>query len=345
MKLAILFAAVASQAASLPPVVQTPPPPPPPGVHTHDDWDDETRANRENCPVPRPSAGERFILLGFYEGSAVADRSVAGLEKETTSGTINILPGRGRIFLVLTSFDPVIFRLTGNVDRISRVVVLHREGGGVTGVGAAQASFGIGENCAIGYDTERSSSVAKMATQIFGRPPDKVGGDYELDEWMLPGEYAGNAVSIRHRRSEPQGTALENERDRFYPGGVVTIDPKTLISSRTAERYRVLPSTAGAVQLEQEGKIVPATREELDAWKERAEQRYGKKAVASVSTYGTYRVVKPIELPIGLCGAHQLSFLVPSEDYFQGDPCHGDIFAIDGRILTPHRQRQLRVND
>ena len=90
----------------------------------------DTRADRHNCPVPLPLKTERFILLGFGDGAAVSDVSVAGLDVVTTSGEVVLREGFHNVFLVLASSRPMIFRLSGRVDRLSRVVVLNRQGAG-----------------------------------------------------------------------------------------------------------------------------------------------------------------------------------------------------------------------
>lgn len=338
LNMALFAAALAIQPAPLAP------PPPPPVIHEIDEaWGEEEAAPiRPNCPVPRPGKDEHFVLLGFYEGSAVADHAVAGLDELTTTGAITISPGSGHVFLVLTSYEAMIYRISGSIERLSRVVILHPKGGGVTGVDAAKVSFGIGYNCDFGNDAASKFAVSN-AELLFGRPPDRTGNMYDLHEWTVGTRDAGFGILPPDHDFDPKATHLEEEMIRFFPGGVIEIDPKSLVSSRTAERYRVLPSTAGAVQLERSRMIVPASREEMEASKGKAIQRYGRQEVGSISTYQAYRVVKPIEVPIGLCGAHLLTFLVPSEEYLRGDPCHSDIITADGRVLKADRQAQLRL--
>jgi hypothetical protein len=48
---------------------------------------------------------------------------------------------------------------------------------------------------------------------------------------------------------------LASELNRLYPGGVLVIDPATLVASQPAERYEVLPNYAGLMQLVENGAL------------------------------------------------------------------------------------------
>jgi len=325
-----LLIALTMQSAALPRPSETLPPlwPPPNVVVERDDWNPPIY---KNCPVPRPQQNERFYVLGFGDGSALANYSIGGTNEETTTGLINIADGPGRVFLVLASRSTMIFRLSGNVDRLNEVVLLSPEAAGITGIDPARVSFGIGNNCSVGSDVKKPYGLDALRS-IFGRQPDEIGGYHKLHEWNLGQRGAGTAVDIpRHR---PSGSDLEVDMNTYYPGGVSEVESSSLISSGTAERYAVLPGSAGALQLERAGAIIKATEGEIAEWMALAKVRHGERIANNVGrSADVYRVTRRIQLPAHLCGPMALNFLVPSEDFVSGEPCHSNIIATDGRIL------------
>jgi hypothetical protein len=85
---------------------------------------------------------------------------------------------------------------------------------------------------------------------------------------------------------------------RFSPGGVIEIDPKSVIGSVPAASYEVLPQQAGLVQLLASGAL-------------------------KQNSLGEYIVREKIRFPAGLYGAHSVTFLVmKGAPYPDGDPGH-----------------------
>jgi hypothetical protein len=223
----------------------------------------------------------------------------------------------------------MIYQLAGSTDRISRIIVLNRRAGAVTNVPARKVTFGVGTNCDIGTHIERDYTK-KEATALFGRKPDAVGGATNLFRWTLGPSGPGEGLEAPRNYGDG-GSDLELETNVFHPGGAVRIEPDELVSSSTAERYEVLPSSAGALQLERAGAIVRATPAEIAEWKAKARVRYGDQVVKNIDASNVYRVTRYIRVPGHLCGP--ISFLVPSPRMISGTPCHGNVLNADGRIL------------
>ena len=295
--------------------------------------DDGGLTANKNCPVPRPLRGERFVMLGFYQAKALADHSVAGLDKLTTTGEIRIGPGPGNLFLVLlTPWTPIIYRFSGHVDRLSRLVVLSTQGAAVTGVKPSKITFGMGEDCSMGYRPSIAIKF-KFAEAVFGRNPD----DFEegdLYVWTMGAGGAGKGIEAPERDYDYKQSLsrLEENFESIHPGGLVKIDPNEVISLSVVEKYRLLPNAAGVVQLERAGKIVRSTRQEIEAWHARARQRYGK-IMDQFTVHEAYKVLEPVDLPAAMCGGHLLHLLLPSEDYVRGPPCHNYLLLADGRMM------------
>ena len=303
----------------------------------HSDDPEPEPAVSANCTVPRPRRDERIIFLRFDHGAAVPDHSVVGPTEETTTGTIEIGSGPGDIFLVLTAYRPMIFRLSGEIRRINRVVVLSPKGAGITGITAAKVSFGTGRNCADGAVLAPASSATLRS--LLGRRADAIGEQEEVFRWVVGARGAGKGVAAPHFHNAADATYLEERLNLAYPGGAVRIDPKLLVSSGDAERYSILPNEAGAVQLEQAGAIVKATDQQVAEWEKKARVRHGDRVVDAIDIREVYRVTRPITIPPGCSFT---TFLAPSPHHVGGTPCHNNIVTTDGRI--EHWAGQLRTS-
>ena len=285
---------------------------------------------RSSCELPPLDRHARLVVLQTSGGDAVSTVGIAGLNEGMTTGEIRIGPGRARLqLIVFSSSNPMVLRVTGQVTRVSRVVMISRVGAGVTGVPSSTVRFAIGTKCYAPQDP------AKLH-QALGMTPDVSRSIDELHQAWTDGR------RFRHQETEPADdrpkTHLQEEMDRFHPGGIVAIDAGKVVASGSVVEYSVLPDTAGAVQLERSGALVEATRDEIDAWTAKAKTHHGARLIDLVKPgrYGqVYPVTRPIQMPAGLCGAHLLTFLVPSKEFLSGDPCHSEILALDGHILAP----------
>ncbi|MBL8711642.1 MAG: hypothetical protein JNM12_01990 [Alphaproteobacteria bacterium] len=112
------------------------------------------RAAAGGCTLPAPAADSQVILLPTMQGAM----SSAGLFDETLDGyasEVVISPDAPKTYLILTShIHPFIWRITGAVDRLERVVVLAGEVkyaikrlAAVTGIPADRVTFVSVENC------------------------------------------------------------------------------------------------------------------------------------------------------------------------------------------------------
>lgn len=281
---------------------------------------------RSACVLPALPREGRLVVLRMSGGDAVSTVAVAGLNQGTTTGEIRIGPGRGPLQLAIVSNEPVIVRFTGEVARVSDVVLINRAGAGVTGLPASKVHFGVGAKCDFYINPAKAwGRTAALSEEIN-----------DLHKAWTDGR------RFRHQEVDPEYDPAKNRlaqfMDSFYPGGIMVIDPNRVVSSSPAVKYSVLPDTAGLVQLEKSGALVEAGRAEIDAWTAKAKVHHGARLIGQIKigNYGpVYRVTRPIQLPAGLCGSHSITFLVPSRDYLSGDPCHSEIIAEDGHILAP----------
>src|SRR5205823_2153791 len=86
---------------------------------------------------PGVAPDDVVVLFGAYEGDAVSTATLVGQDDGTQTARVVIEPGTASLSVLLTSYEPVIWRFEGAVDRVSQVLLLGRAGG-VTGVAAGR---------------------------------------------------------------------------------------------------------------------------------------------------------------------------------------------------------------
>ena len=285
------------------------------------------------CKVPRPDHRDQLVVVGGYDGAAVSTISVAGQDEDTRVSEILIGAGTKPIYLVVTAYDPIIFRFGGDVSRLRQLVVVYYEAAGVVGVPDDKVHFAEHEHCPIPFVVEGRSPEWDVPVQLtFGRRADLQGGQEHLRKTVI----TDTSLTINQWPRVPRRSdlsPLENALRMYIPEGIVTLEPEQIIATSRAERYEVLPSSAGAVQLERSGALVPAKPEFLRQLKERLVAA-GKVPAHLDPFEAAYVVTRPIRVPADLCGGHSLTFIVPSADYLSGDVCHSNVYTFDGRVLA-----------
>ncbi|MGY4477356.1 EF-hand domain-containing protein [Bradyrhizobium sp. USDA 3364] len=289
-------------------------------------------AERAACAMPAPSADAKVVLFSAYSTEALSSVTIGPQDAVIHAGRVVIEPGAEPLYLVMPTFSPVIWQFSGAVDRVERLVVssmatgLERSDGkqrslaGATGLPKDRVSF-LGWSSCLSYfdDIPSSPSIRAVGAvrEATGRDPSKVLAAHSLASVSLP---SGSVETLD--RQQNRLTVIKNSgtlridgdasniivragpsraRDDLYsysPGGLVTIDPKSVIASLPVQPYEVFPQEAGLVQLLESGALTQ-------------------------NRHGEYIVQKPMRFPAGLHGAHSVKFLVLRDSPLpQGDPGH-----------------------
>ena len=292
-----------------------------------------------DCRAPQVPAGNEVVLFGTYEGEAISSVSVAGQDRATTAGTIAIESGTRPLTVFVTSYEPMMWRFEGDTQRVAQVVATaiadnpddRKAAAGVVGIRKDRVSFLPARQCLHYFHDTKLTDAATAQKQLLGmimRPPDKVFGVYGLNKVRLPSgaieepprrkanpsaaviEYPDRTIEIGHTgkatvrtyksESERAEKRLADSLSRFYPNGVMTIDPRLVVSDTKAEAYQVLPLQAGMLQLLKDGVL---------ASKER----------------GSFEILKKMRYPAELTGLNNMRFVlkkgVPMPDGDPGDSC------------------------
>jgi Ca2+-binding EF-hand superfamily protein len=292
---------------------------------------------RPNCEVPKASEAAKVVLLGAYETESLSTVALGSQDEVTGVGNVTVEPGNEPLYVVITTYQPTIWRFYGSTNRIERVVVVSQRElapkdastrtqlAGVVGVPADKISFP--KQACVGYfhvaPSTASAQAAGTVKAATGKSPDVITGKYELGTFNVPSgkieaiqgdrpkmlviEKSGGTLTVegdaKNIRVVTPSSDLQRELLRFNPGGVVTIDATKVVASTRAEPYQVLPQQAGLIQLVQSGAL---TQNEA----------------------GEFLINRKIRFPAGLAGAHSVKFLlrrgVPEPD---GDPGHSDVIA------------------
>lgn len=288
---------------------------------------------RAGCTLPKASDRAKVVLLSAYEADGLSTTTIGSQDVGTGTGTVTVEPGDGPVYIVIAAFRPVIWRFSGAVERIERVALgavmtgpassapTAKSLAGATGVPAERITFLPRTDC-LGYFTEtpsgKAATVAALVRRETGKEP-VVAGRYGVAGFAVPsGEIrtSGRAdrpmlvISKLQGMLKVEGGAnvvveagasdLASEIARFYPGGLVEIDPAIVTASEQPARYEVLPNQAGLLQLLQRGALVR-------------------------NKGGEFIIREKIRFPAELNGAHSARFLlargVPLPDGSPGHSC------------------------
>jgi hypothetical protein len=261
-----------------------------------------------DCAPPRPGADAALVIAGFYEGAGTSTIRLAATrpqEDGTSVVDIRIAPGTGAIYLVVVGETKTVIRFSGWTRRLERVLILTDATSptGVTGLPLARVSFADRHACGLSagqiYEPERGQRPSGLVRLLGRARPDGIGGAYA--PYLLTVSGSGVGASVYDGRERAAG--LEEWEGRFSPAGVLEVDAGQLIANVPAAPYRLLPAQAGLAQLVREGKLV----------------RRGS---------DTFRVLAPIEAPVGLYGAQAVTFeLAPGVPRPSGDIGHSRVVA------------------
>jgi Ca2+-binding EF-hand superfamily protein len=248
---------------------------------------------RLDCGMPAASEKSKVVLLGSHGAEALSSVAIGTQDDITGVGTINVEPGDEPIYLVIASYQPIIWRFYGAVERIERLVLTTTLTGfnkndpkslplaGATGLPVDRVTFARQSGC-IGFFTEVPSIDAAKAAGAVKRQAGKdvavSAGRLKVAGFRVPSGKV-DVIDIHRPGAEiarttvkgdagiipvPAATGnLEREFLRSTPGGLIEIDAKNVVASTTAEPYEVVPQEAGLIQLMKSGALTQNQRGEF----------------------------------------------------------------------------------
>lgn len=287
--------------------------------------DQVRRLSFAQCVFDPPAAAERIYLISAYEAGTLSTVTVAGQDRETETAIIEIEPGTEPLYIVASSYTPMIWRVTGAVERVARFHASARGGVGVVGLPKQKVRVISDREClpSLYQETRNGRSNLGDTGLLFDRPVAGIVPYYTVGAVKLPSQAMTPdqeqpkrgtklpAPPLSLARLKPTDPDALNALMHFSPGGIVDLDPATVVASEKAEPYVVLPQEAGLVQLLQEGSL-------------------------SRQANGVYRIDKPVaRFPAGLSGAHSVRFQLGTDVPLPaGSAGHSSVIDMNGKLLS-----------
>ena len=300
------------------------------------------RLRDAGCTFPAPGPKTRIVGFGVNEGDTISTSYVGEPDDVTSVIDVQIERGSQPIYLLFTSYDPVIWRLSGDVGRVERIVAssfhtgfpqpqdgLRASSASAVGfIGVPKSKVSITSRACLtdirpekdGETGHRATAEAQIAT-IVGRPPDGLFGEYSPYKVALPSGTVFPAPAGAN--SVPNGFDPDvwQEAARFWSGGLATINPADVVAAVPVEPYKVLPAGMGLSQLVGQGAARKLER-------------------------GRYLLLRDIDrIPPGMGGAHS-AVLVLDEGLKRppGNPVHGCVVTLAeaAKWSGPHICHELR---
>lgn len=272
------------------------------------------------CPLPLPPRAARVAVVSADEAGALSTASVAGPHQATGHAVLEVEPGAEPLYLLLTTYEPTIWTVTGATHRLAQVVVSSPLGGGVVGAlaGTVLVLGGAPASCLaglVGGDPVEASAARARLRASLAREPER---EVVARRPVLVRVPSGRTISVDQGAARPApppafDPAAWRAALRFRPAGVHAVNPGAVMGAH-AEPYVVLPEGFGLAQL------------------------LGSGALARLAP-GDYRVVRPIpHWPAGLSGAHSVRFLIArGVPRPAGDPGHSCVVSEDPAEATDPR--------
>ncbi|MCB1680444.1 MAG: hypothetical protein H6858_05370 [Rhodospirillales bacterium] len=129
-------------------------------------------------PVPKDAT---LLGVGMYQGLALSTVTAVGQDRETTTVNVKIEEDQPDLFLILSSYDPIIWRFEGHTGAVKHVLVTSypqnengRSASGVTGVDKSRVTF-LSQKCLpYFHDDRKALGVRGMIKVLTGRFPNIV---------------------------------------------------------------------------------------------------------------------------------------------------------------------------
>jgi Ca2+-binding EF-hand superfamily protein len=231
----------------------------------YDEMVESAKVDAARCGMPVASPQAQVVLFQSNDLQAISDVAISGVDEATFTGDVTVEPGNGKIFLVLRGSPNVVWRFSGAVERLERVVLIERRvpptlrSAAVVGVDRSLVSWAPEERCLQG-------DGARVLANVHGRPLSAQRSVYTVASVSVP-----SLVTVGDRRGfsprpvscvkgSPDSESAtgdcfwaQMEMERMFPGGVVHLDSKQVVAREPAVAYEVLPSPAGYVDAMQSG--------------------------------------------------------------------------------------------
>lgn len=292
------------------------------------------------CEIKTKPGDLQIVSIGAYEGEALSTVTAMGQDKETLAATITIKDDQPETYLILTSYEAIIWKIEGNTKAIKQVVVVSFEtnkkkksGSGVVGIDKDRVTF-LGQKCIPYYHHAQGVEIlsAKSAIKyLTGRFPDEMGGSYGVNEIVLSEGKVSFPVQDSEKKNKENSVYFEGGEGNDViiftgPPRTVQIIPKEKDEDRKDTDGKPLPPgfndalwrellrfhPAGIAEFDPSAVVsdLPAERYEvMPQWAGIAQ--LVREGAIEILHSGDFRIIKDIpRLPSGFYGISSVRFVI-----------------------------------
>lgn len=140
------------------------------------------------CRMPVVPQGAKIIYVAVYQGQRSGPFVINGQPMDAQIIDVHITPGREALYLILRSFERIMWKFSGATDRVAMAVLSSSQTTGLDKSAAAAAPipddkiFVLRGKCRDAF-YHRSRGLIRRS---LGRQPDRIITNYELDTVTLP---------------------------------------------------------------------------------------------------------------------------------------------------------------
>jgi hypothetical protein len=282
-----------------------------------------------------PTAPEsEVVLVGAYRGAGMSTAAIGDETVEVSVADVVVEAGDKPIRLLLSSFVPTIWRLSGHVERLEAVEASAESGRladsdrvGMIGVAKDKVSFASDKACARVLWQRTEQNPLLRVPLVFGRAPKISWAGSPASRISVPSgavEKPGALDGAEPLPSEGPAALEWQVMLKDNPGGLIAIDPTQVVAPAPVAAYAVLPQAAGLAKLVEEGALQPVYGADFRS-----------KAADIAGNQGQHRpngflILRKIRFPAGLYGGYAVDFaLMPGVPLPDGDHGHGKLLSFD----------------
>jgi hypothetical protein len=164
-------------------------------------------------------------------------------------------PGSQPIYLILASYDVMLWAVDGATERLARVVVATRRSpsgdlaaAGVTGVPRDHVSFKTPNTCFNDVQDATSFDAATVRATLvtaLGRGPNSFAAAYSAGGVRLPSAEPSPPRAGDVQLPDGFDRQMWAEAIAAAPAGIIRVGPAAIVAPRPATPYDILPDKAG----------------------------------------------------------------------------------------------------
>lgn len=226
----------------------------------------------QRCPFPQISKDAKLVFIISESGGQPSIVSVSGFADVTEVSNLHIPKDAPKMYIVAMSKEPVIWNISGNIDRIENFVVqgsentnrairsLNLANVGVVGIPEEKLSF-LGKKCLqhkspysykpIPIGLERQNKMSDRLMSRVGQSPDIVISEHQVNEVSLPNGYLSDTKTGDHK----ERMATRKEIGSKWKKSYFETNLQNVISPTPPVRYEIYPGKTGINQLVRDRKI------------------------------------------------------------------------------------------